>query len=220
MNGIITSHIPLCAAQNCRGSLLRSEPLLIPDFSSTDSKTHPKMSADPPPGDALDLPPPALRDILRVCLTAKEYRFLHATAKPVPALQNKLTDPSRYDVIARPRNRHSEAAVRASLRVLVGSGIALKLGGLLIGRFTHAPQYDPTITKGPYLDSLYSFNSSTGRRSVLRFFVRRSSVFRSPYPSSYSFIVSYTASSFDCAPTCARTMRSRLENETRAFRVP
>ncbi|KAJ6099882.1 hypothetical protein N7467_001417 [Penicillium canescens] len=99
------------------------------------------MSADPPPGDALDLPPPAPRDILRVCLSAKEYRFLHATAtKRIPALQNKLTEPSRYDAIARPRNRHSEAAVRASLRVFVGSGIALKLGGLLIGRFTGAPQ--------------------------------------------------------------------------------
>jgi hypothetical protein len=109
------------------------------------------MSADPPPGDVLDLPPPALRDILRVCLTAKEYRFLHATAtKRIPALQNKLTEPSRYDAIARPRNRHSEAAVRASLRVFVGSGIALKLGGLLIGRFTGAPQYDPTIPQARF----------------------------------------------------------------------
>ncbi|KUM60632.1 hypothetical protein ACN42_g6477 [Penicillium freii] len=92
------------------------------------------MSADNPPvGDALDLPPPALRDVLRVCLSAKEYRFLHESViKRAPAVQNKLPSPSRYDVIARPKNRLREAAIRSSLRVFVGSRIVLKLADLLI----------------------------------------------------------------------------------------
>ena len=95
-----------------------------------------------PPGDALELPPPAVRDVLRICLSAKEYRYLHESAlKRVPAIQSKLPSPSRYDAIARPKNRHSEAAVRSSLRVFVGSGIALKLADLLITRFQGgAPQ--------------------------------------------------------------------------------
>ncbi|KAJ5501263.1 Enolase C-terminal [Penicillium expansum] len=86
-------------------------------------------------------PPRAVRDILRVCLGAKEYRFLHESViKRAPAVQSKLPSPSRYDAIARPNNRHSEAAIRSSLRVLVGSGIALKLADLLMTRFQGAPQ--------------------------------------------------------------------------------
>jgi hypothetical protein len=94
----------------------------------------------PVPGDALDLPPPAVRDVLRVLLSAKEYRHLHeSTLKRVPAVRSKLPSPARFDVIARPKNRHSEAAIRASLRVFVGSGIALKLADLLIARFQSGP---------------------------------------------------------------------------------
>lgn len=108
------------------------------------STTTPNMSdpdKPPVPGDALHLPPRALRDVLRVCLSAKEYRFLHESViKRAPAVQNKLPSPSRYDVIARPKNRHSEAAIRSSIRVFVGSGIALKLADLLITRFQGAPQ--------------------------------------------------------------------------------
>lgn len=132
--------------ENCRG---RATPRLLP-FSpglhlGSYAVTHqpPNMSAPdkPPAGDALDLPPHALRDVLRVCLSAKEYRFLHESViKRAPAVQNKLPSPSRYDAIARPKNRHSEAAIRSSLRVFVGSGIALKLADLLVTRFQGAPQ--------------------------------------------------------------------------------
>lgn len=114
---------------------------LCSDYAST---TTPNMSTPdkpPAPGDALDLPPRALRDVLRVCLSAKEYRFLHESViKRAPAVQNKFPSPSRYDAIARPKNRHSEAAIRSSLRVFVGSGIALKLADLLVTRFQGAPQ--------------------------------------------------------------------------------
>jgi hypothetical protein len=90
------------------------------------------------------LPPPAIRDVLRVCLSAKEYRFLHETAlKRAPTIQSKLPSPSRFDAIVRPKNKHSEAAVRASIRVFVGSGLALKLADLLIARFSGAAtEYD------------------------------------------------------------------------------
>ncbi|CAG8157327.1 unnamed protein product [Penicillium salamii] len=90
------------------------------------------------PDNSVDptLPPPAVRDVLRVGLSAKEYRILHETLlKRAPAVQAKLPSPSRFDAIVRPKNRHSEAAIRASLRVFVGSGIALKLADLLIARF-------------------------------------------------------------------------------------
>ncbi|KAJ5542297.1 hypothetical protein N7535_004717 [Penicillium sp. DV-2018c] len=94
----------------------------------------------PVSGDALDLPPPAVRDVLRVLLSTKEYRRLHESAlKRVPAIQSKLPSPARFDVIARPKNRHGEAAVRASLRVFVGTGIALKLVDLVIARFQSGP---------------------------------------------------------------------------------
>jgi hypothetical protein len=78
--------------------------------------------------------PPVVRDLLRISLNAKEYRALHKAAALSPALQNKLPSPSRYDALARPRNRHNEAAVRASLRVFLGSSLALKLTDFILAR--------------------------------------------------------------------------------------
>jgi hypothetical protein len=58
-------------------------------------------------------------------------------------VQSKFPSPSRFDAIVRPKNRHSEAALRASLRVFVGSGVALKLADLLMARFQGAAtEYD------------------------------------------------------------------------------
>jgi hypothetical protein len=102
-------------------------------------------TADSPPVPVdSTLPPPAIRDVLRLCLSAKEYRFLHESAlKRAPAVQSKFPSPSRFDAIVRPKNRHSEAALRASLRVFVGSGVALKLADLLMARFQGAAtEYD------------------------------------------------------------------------------
>lgn len=93
------------------------------------------MSVD---GDDTNLPP-VVRDALRVCLSAKEYRFLHDSAiKHTPAVQSKVPSPSRYDAIVRSKNRHGEAAVRASLRVFVGSGIVLKLADSIVSRIQGA----------------------------------------------------------------------------------
>lgn len=126
-------------------------PSYPPDFtlSSSDALSwlaSLNMSTGNPPPVPADptLPPPAIRDVLRVCLSAKEYRFLHESVlKRAPTVQRKFPSPSRFDVIVRPKNRHSEAALRASLRVFAGTGIAYKLADLLIARFQgRATEYD------------------------------------------------------------------------------
>ncbi|KAJ5604758.1 hypothetical protein N7510_009912 [Penicillium lagena] len=92
--------------------------------------------------------PPVVRDLLRISLNPKEYRFLHkaALSRFPPALQNKLPSPSRYDALSRPRNRHSEAAVRASLRVFLGSSLALKLTDLVLARVRGGAEKSKTRT--------------------------------------------------------------------------
>ncbi|KAJ5666964.1 hypothetical protein N7462_011373 [Penicillium macrosclerotiorum] len=86
------------------------------------------------PGDASDVNT-VVRNLLRVSLSAKEYRALHGVAsKRIPTIQNKFPSPSRYDAIVLSANRHNEAALRTSLRVLVGSNIALKLAEAILSR--------------------------------------------------------------------------------------
>lgn len=78
---------------------------------------------------------PAIRNVVRLCLSAKEYRLLHDIAtKRAPALQKKLPSSLRDDPPSHLRHRHNMAAIRASLRVLVGSGIALSLGQKVLNR--------------------------------------------------------------------------------------
>jgi hypothetical protein len=76
-----------------------------------------------------------VRTALRISLSAKEYRALHGlVGKRAPGVQRKLISPSQYDAIAHSKNRRNEAAVRASLRVFVGTGAALKLVETIISR--------------------------------------------------------------------------------------
>ncbi|CAI7673457.1 hypothetical protein N7533_012065 [Penicillium manginii] len=83
------------------------------------------------PGDSPAKAPaihPILQNALRITLSAKEYRALHGiAAKRAPNVKAKLISPSSFDVMAQSKNRHSEAALRASLRLFVGSGLVLKL---------------------------------------------------------------------------------------------
>ncbi|KAJ5776901.1 hypothetical protein N7520_000147 [Penicillium odoratum] len=86
------------------------------------------------PGDTKDVNP-AVRNAVRLCLSAKEYRVLYDIAvKRAPVLKNKLPSSLRDDPAALSRNRHSLTAVRASLRVLVGSSVALKLAEMIMSR--------------------------------------------------------------------------------------
>ncbi|KAJ6103686.1 hypothetical protein N7486_003908 [Penicillium sp. IBT 16267x] len=90
--------------------------------------------AMPGSGDVKDVSP-AVRNTVRLCLSAKEYRVLFDIAvKRAPALKNKLPSSLRDDPAAFARNRHSLAAVRASLRVFVGSSVALKLVEMIMSR--------------------------------------------------------------------------------------
>jgi len=101
----------------------------------------------PDSGDVKDVRP-AVRNTVRLCLSAKEYRVLYDVAvKRAPALKNNLPSSLREDPAAFARNRHSLAAVRASLRVFVGSGVALKLVEMIMSRVKgNALQYDNPLS--------------------------------------------------------------------------
>ncbi|KAJ5438626.1 uncharacterized protein N7458_009624 [Penicillium daleae] len=102
-------------------------------------------------GDAPDVHP-VVRTALRISLSAKEYRALYGLlAKRAPGVQGKLVSPSHYDAIVHSKNRRNEAAVRASLRVFVGTGAALKLLETIIGRIRGSAEQKKS--RGPILRS-------------------------------------------------------------------
>lgn len=85
-------------------------------------------------GDGPDVHP-AVRNAVRLCLSAKEYRLLHDLAtKRAPALKKKLPASLRDDPPSYLRHRHNMSAIRTSLRILVGSSIALSLGQKVMNR--------------------------------------------------------------------------------------
>lgn len=79
---------------------------------------------------------PVARNALRICLSAKEYKTLHeyAVKHAPPAVLDNLPSPSKFDAIVSSKNKHNEAAIRASLRVFLGTGAALKLADVIISR--------------------------------------------------------------------------------------
>lgn len=94
----------------------------------------PSTAPAPSPSDALSVHP-VVGTALRISLSAKEYRALYGLlGKRAPGVQGKLISPSHYDAIVHSKNRRNEAAVRASLRVFVGTGAALKLVETIISR--------------------------------------------------------------------------------------
>ncbi|PWY74605.1 hypothetical protein BO94DRAFT_231439 [Aspergillus sclerotioniger CBS 115572] len=77
-----------------------------------------------------------VRNALRISLSAKEYKLLHESAiqQSPSAIRNKLPSPSRFEAIVRSKNKHNEAAVRASLRIFVLSSSLLKLVDVVTDR--------------------------------------------------------------------------------------
>ena len=77
-----------------------------------------------------------VRDLLRISLTSREYRFLHdhAIKRGPAAVQKKAPSPSRYDEIVRSSSRYNYTALRTSIRVFLGTGTALKLADAIIRR--------------------------------------------------------------------------------------
>lgn len=92
-------------------------------------------AAGNPPDSASDVHP-LTRDTLRISLTPKEYSFLHdhVLTHTSSRIKDSLPSPARFESIVRPRNKYNEAAVRSSLRVFLGSGVAFKLADLIIAR--------------------------------------------------------------------------------------
>ncbi|KAB8073474.1 hypothetical protein BDV29DRAFT_175445 [Aspergillus leporis] len=71
---------------------------------------------------------PVVREALRISLSAKEYKILHdyVVRRAPVRVQSKLPSPSRYEAIVRSKNKHNEAALRASIRVFLISGALLR----------------------------------------------------------------------------------------------
>lgn len=107
-------------------------------------------------GDAPDVHP-VVRTALRISLSAKEYRALHSLlGKRAPGVQKRLISPSHYDAIVYSKNRRNEAAVRASLRVFVGTGAALKLVETIISRIRGSPEQSVSSARVlPFYHLLY-----------------------------------------------------------------
>ncbi|KAF7716204.1 Uncharacterized protein PECH_005129 [Penicillium ucsense] len=118
--------------------------MLNPDASS--AKVAPASGPDNTPAH------PLVRTALRLSLSAKEYRALHnLVGTRAPGVQSRLVSPSRYDAIVHSKNRRNEAAVRTSLRVFIGTGTALKLLEVIVGRIRgETPQRK---VRGPLLQS-------------------------------------------------------------------
>lgn len=108
----------------------------------------------PTPGETATIHP-IVRNALRISLSVKEYRTLHDVAvKRAPSLKDKLPSPSHYENMANPKNRHTEAAFRTSMRLFVGSGIAMKLVEVVMKRVRgDTTQYEQSHNL-PILDAI------------------------------------------------------------------
>ncbi|KAL5343941.1 hypothetical protein BJX70DRAFT_393364 [Aspergillus crustosus] len=119
---------------------------------------------------------PVVHNALRVSFSAKEYKILHDYAQNSPLLHEKLVSPARFDAITRSKNKYNEAAVRASLRVFLGSGALMKLVDFVIGRLQKGPaQKKPrtTLLRSPNFRLSISLSLMVLLHRLLhRFFVR------------------------------------------------
>ncbi|RDW90693.1 uncharacterized protein DSM5745_02468 [Aspergillus mulundensis] len=89
---------------------------------------------------------PFVRNALAISVSAKEYRFLHSHAQQYPSIHGRLISPDKFEAITRSKNKYNEAAVRAALRVFLGSGASLKLLNFIIGRISKAPAQEKVRT--------------------------------------------------------------------------
>ncbi|KAI5291486.1 hypothetical protein KEM52_000151 [Ascosphaera acerosa] len=86
-------------------------------------------------------PPPAICAALRIAVTADEYEALHRRlVSSAPArVGSKIASPSQYRAYVASDHDYGDAALRASLRVFIGSAIATKLAERAIGRLRKGP---------------------------------------------------------------------------------
>jgi hypothetical protein len=73
-----------------------------------------------------------IRNLLRVSLSAKEYKVLHDyVIKRSSSIQKHAPSPSQYEAVVRSTNKYNVAAIRASLRVFLLTGGGLSLAELV-----------------------------------------------------------------------------------------
>ncbi|KAK2805827.1 hypothetical protein FQN51_008601 [Onygenales sp. PD_10] len=72
---------------------------------------------------------PIIRNALRISLSASEYKALHEhlIKRLPPAVQNQAFPPATFREIVKSQDRYNEAAIRASLRVLLATGTGMKV---------------------------------------------------------------------------------------------
>jgi hypothetical protein len=108
--------------------------------SSSHSRNMASTSSDPkiPRVSAKSTADPILRNALRYTISAKEYETLHKyiISRSKVLKRNAPTVARVEKLVERPgRDDYNAAAVRASLRVFVATGAALKLWRLVGERF-------------------------------------------------------------------------------------
>lgn len=91
------------------------------------------MASDTPPDPETH---PVVRSILRISLSAKEYKRLHdyAIQRTPLSVQGRLPSPSKYEAIIGSKNKHNVAAVRVALRTFLLSLSLTKLADTAINR--------------------------------------------------------------------------------------
>ncbi|KKZ57819.1 hypothetical protein EMCG_05570 [[Emmonsia] crescens] len=72
---------------------------------------------------------PIIRHALCISLSASEYKSLHEKLikRLPPGVQNRALEPTAFREIVKSQNKYNEAAIRASLRVLLATGVGMKL---------------------------------------------------------------------------------------------
>jgi hypothetical protein len=74
-----------------------------------------------------------IRNVLRVSLSAKEYKALHEhVIKRSSSIQKHAPSPSQYETIVHSTNKYNVAALRASLRVFLATSGGLSLAELVM----------------------------------------------------------------------------------------
>ncbi|KAI9704006.1 MAG: hypothetical protein M1820_005627 [Bogoriella megaspora] len=119
---------------------------------------------------------PILRNALRYTVSEREYKLLHQyLISRAPAVRKRTIKPARYEAIIKSHGDYNAAAVRASLRVFLGTYSALKLWELVIERLfnKNGGKKAKAAVKAPNLRISASFSLILlFHRLLYRFFTR------------------------------------------------
>ncbi|EEH38947.1 hypothetical protein PAAG_01409 [Paracoccidioides lutzii Pb01] len=110
--------------------------------------SHPEPAPQPSSSRSIH---PIIRNVLRLSLSASEYKSLHEhLIKRLPsAVQNRALQPSTFREIVKSQDKYNEAALRASLRVFFAAGGGMKLLEYITQKL--ASRNNPNAPKPPKL---------------------------------------------------------------------